>query len=146
MYSSPSHFPINSSFSRSPYFFNLNWLSFFACFESYSSTSPVSVPNVGNSGRRGCSIGASFGRFFLFGVRKTNFYKVFKNFNSKILISIPLPCMMSFLKSQSKVHNEYLLLHTFLFVGLCNNFLKLVHCFLRRVPESWRVEFLVNPR
>ena len=47
---------------------------------------------------------------------------------------------------KSIVHNEYLLLHKFLFVVLCNNFFKLIQCFLWHVPESWRVELLVKPR
>ena len=76
-----------------------------------------------------------FWKVLLFGVRKTNFYKVFKNFNTRILISHPWPWTMRLFKSQSKVHNEYLLPHTFLFVGLCYNFIRLIHCFLWCVPE-----------
>ena len=82
----------------------------------------------------------------IFGVRNTNFYKVFKNFNSRKLKFIPWPRMIRFFKSQSKVQNEYFLLHVFLYIGLCNNCLQFIQFFLWRDLELWRVEFLVKKR
>ena len=54
-----------------------------------------------------------FWKVLIFGESKTNFYKVFKNYNIRILISFFWLWMMSFFKSQSKLQNEYLLPHTF---------------------------------
>ena len=72
MYSDQPHFLINSSFYLFPNAFNLSRLSFYACSNLYLSTSLVNVPNVRNSGRRGCSICAFFGRlFFLVRGRQT---------------------------------------------------------------------------
>ena len=86
-----------------------------------------------------------FWKVLIFGERKTKFYNFFNKFNIRLLISIPWPGTMKLFKSQYKAHNEYFLLHTFISVGLWNNFLKLIHCFLRRVPESWRLELFVKP-